>query len=891
MARLRCVLAIAFAIAIAGCGASAPQHQKSEPQQTDGPGAVIGTGDVREPEPVLSAGAGEVRAVTYVSKSGVTDAYTYVTATIYVPRGTPPQGGFPVVAYGRAIGSPSPDCAFSPPAAKAAATAAIAGFLNAGYVVTVPDFQGLGTPSDGTSVYHPYLDSASAGYNLIDAVRATRKLVPQTSEIWFAIGEAQGGQGAWAVNELSDDYGHPTLRGTVSISPTAEVDGLADAAATGTLTPDQLTMYLGYLQTLDKQFAGQFPLDDYRRGPAKDNWNLLLNCNPNEDAAREAVIAEISPDDLRPATPQALELLRGYLRKTTLPQGPAKQPMLVVFGDDDRLTPAAWTQRAIVRACAMGDVITVSQVPSPTLPDPAILDWMTTRAADGAVPNDCPEFVAEHPLPPSEPPVPSGEPLSPANAATPPNREGPAAAVGSPQPEAGPAGLSLVSGWLPMAIQVLAIGALIGATGWRSKTWRLRRLPVAFAVGAAVIPAVWWILVSQGWGPHYPWGLWPWIGLTGFSAAVLILRWRGSPWWRRAVALATVPLCVLATATAVNASLSYLPTVGMAWLRITGQQPAQWIDQEKLLAMRRDGVRPARGTVVSITTPSDISGFPHRDELVYLPPVWFTSNPPPQLPVVMMIGPEFSTPPDWLLYAGGLRILDQFALRHRGSAPVVVFPDTSGSFTNDTECVNGPRGNATDHITKEVVPYLISNFGVSTDASRWGLSGWSSGGTCSAMLLVTHPELFSAIVDLDGQLGPNAGPKNQTIARLFGGDAEAWAAFDPKTVVETHGPYQDKAAWIAVSEEIPTTHIPAGTPLPPDALADWDTRSEDHAKTAMQLCTLFAAYDIECSVVGYGGGHDYASAAAGFAAALPWLAGRLRTPGVPVIPLPGAQPN
>jgi S-formylglutathione hydrolase FrmB len=106
----------------------------------------------------------------------------------------------------------------------------------------------------------------------------------------------------------------------------------------------------------------------------------------------------------------------------------------------------------------------------------------------------------------------------------------------------------------------------------------------------------------------------------------------------------------------------------------------------------------------------------------------------------------------------------------------MVFPDTSGSFTNDTERVNGPRGNAPDHLVKEFVPQIVSGF--NTQPSNWGLVGWSSGGTCSLILAVSHPEIFSAIVDLDGQLGPNAGKKQQTIARLFGGDADAWAAFD-----------------------------------------------------------------------------------------------------------------
>jgi len=292
---------------------------------------------------------------------------------------------------------------------------------------------------------------------------------------------------------------------------------------------------------------------------------------------------------------------------------------------------------------------------------------------------------------------------------------------------------------------------------------------------------------------------------------------------------------------------------------------------------------------VRITTPSNISGFSHRDELVYLPPAWFASNPPPRLPVVMMVGAELGSPSDWLQSGHALDILDAFALQHRGVTPVTVLPDISGSFANDTECVNGPRGNAADHLIKESVPYVISHFGVRPEASAWGLTGWSSGGTCSLLLAVKHPELFSTIVDLDGQLGPNAGKKKQTIARLFGGDLEAWAAFDPRSVVEAHRYYSNTAAWIGLSAEIPTTHRAAGAGRPQsDVLKDWDTYSEDHTKTADQLCELLSAHGIECSVVGYRGGHDFPSAANGFKDALPWLAGRLGTPGVRPIALPGA---
>ena len=43
------------------------------------------------------------------------------------------------------------------------------------------------------------------------------------------------------------------------------------------------------------------------------------------------------------------------------------------------------------------------------------------------------------------------------------------------------------------------------------------------------------------------------------------------------------------------------------------------------------------------------------------------------------------------------------------------------------------------------------------------------GGTCAVDLTVMHLGMFSAFVDIAGDLGPNSGTKAQTIARLFGG--------------------------------------------------------------------------------------------------------------------------
>jgi len=273
---------------------------------------------------------------------------------------------------------------------------------------------------------------------------------------------------------------------------------------------------------------------------------------------------------------------------------------------------------------------------------------------------------------------------------------------------------------------------------------------------------------------------------------------------------------------------------------------------------------------VPVTIDGTASGFKHRGELVYLPPAWFASDPPRPLPTIMMIGGEFNTPADWLRAGNAIRTIDDFGAQHAGYAPVLVFVDSGGAFNNDTECVNGSRGHAPghDHLTKDVPPYVATTFGVQAD--HWGVVGWSMGGTCAVDLTVMHPDMFSAFEDIAGDIGPNSGNKDQTVARLFGGNADAWAAFDPTTVMTKHGPYAGVAGWFDVNGSTATVQ----------------RAKNDQAAAANSLCALGAANGIDCAVVTQPGKHDWPFAAHAFAAALPWLAGQIGTPDVPPTPLP-----
>jgi acetyl esterase/lipase len=337
--------------------------------------------------------------ITYTSTSGITDGHTLVTGTVFAPKGQPPAGGWPIIAFGHPTAGTLSDCAPSLSPTLKGQSDLVTLLVKLGYVVTVSDYQGLGVDK----TYHPYLDSTTAGYNLIDSVRAARKLIPEASNRWLAMGTSQGGQAAWAANELAQNYGGGLiLVGSVSVSPPADIVGFADAAAAGVLTKEQQPALQSILAALKNEYP-DFNLDDYRRGVVADKWDVLAACEGPKVDERASVVEQITPDDLRPSSPAAVEVLRAYLQKMTLPQGPAAAPMIVIYGGLDKFVPAAWTDRAIVAACQMGDVIDVALQPGKGHTDvdvSAVYPWIAARFNGEPAPNSCGAITA--PPPPEE---------------------------------------------------------------------------------------------------------------------------------------------------------------------------------------------------------------------------------------------------------------------------------------------------------------------------------------------------------------------------------------------------------------------------------------------------------------------------------------------------------
>ncbi|MBF6073705.1 hypothetical protein IU498_03580 [Nocardia beijingensis] len=443
-------------------------------------------------------------------------------------------------------------------------------------------------------------------------------------------------------------------------------------------------------------------------------------------------------------------------------------------------------------------------------------------------------------------------------------------------------GISLLHGWLPVTVALLAALIVLVAVARRGRRWWLIRLPLCVAVGVAAALAAEWYVADEGLASDpAPVTLWAWVGVTAAAVAVALAGWPGARWWRRGAAVLAIPLTLVSTGIVLNQWVGYYPTVQAAWGAVTAGPLPHQTDLSALPGLRNTTVTD--GKLVPVRIPDAGSGFPHRTEYVYLPPAWFAGPAPPALPVVMMIGGEFNTPADWIRSGRIMPALDRFTEADGGQAPILVFVDASGSFNNDTECVDGPRGNAAGHLTEDVPAYVESRFGASADPANWAVVGWSMGGTCAADLAVMHPELVHTFVDIAGDLGPSSGTKEQTIARLFGGDAAAWAAFDPLTVMAAHGPYTGVAGLF--DDLVPAQRSGRATthpPVPDDDRAGLGGRDgvpdSGEVGAAGKLCAAGRAAGIDCTVYTTEGGHTWQFAAAAFTSSLPWLAGRVGLP-------------
>jgi hypothetical protein len=352
------------------------------------PGSVISA--MTMPKFLGAAGSRDLRAarVVYRSTNGDSGAATTVSGSVFTPDREPPPGGWPIIALAHGTTGLDEECAPSLTDDLWGLSEPVLGYLENGYAVAMADYQGLG--EDGV---HPYLDSKTAGLNVIDSVRALRHAFTGVSDRWLAFGGSQGGGAAWAADGLAKSYAPElNLVGAVANSPAADVTGVVAKAQRDVLTDDQMPLFLSIVESVARLHP-DVDRGDFRSGAAANYWVPLLSCNPDTSTYRAAQKKRLTPAEFVPRTAAAADGLREVLAKWALPQQPLSAPLSVDYGSDDQFIDAQWTTDAIARQCALGGVVQWDRQPGKGHGDIDIGDqftWLADRFAGGPATNQCP---------------------------------------------------------------------------------------------------------------------------------------------------------------------------------------------------------------------------------------------------------------------------------------------------------------------------------------------------------------------------------------------------------------------------------------------------------------------------------------------------------------------
>lgn len=338
--------------------------------------------------------AGTLTRVVYRSTGGYAGGFgTEVSGVIAVPEGTPPPGGWPIVALGHGTTGTDPSCGPSDYPDLLGEDGNVTRLLNRGFVVAASDYQGLGTAVPNARP-HPYLEPKTVAYNMIDAVRAARNVVPDTSDRWAAIGASQGGQAAWASAEQAGDYGQDLdFVGAAALAPAADLSPITDAGVDVTYT-DAQKIFIPNLVAGLREVHPDLDPDDYMRGGLAAGAEKFTSCGPTSTADRFSAAMSIRPGDAAISDQAAVDKIRGILEEDALPAGPAGGPLFVAYGDQDTIILPEWTTAAVRKACAEGDVIDVVRKPDGGHTNLGVtgdaVDWIVDRFDGEPAPDSCP---------------------------------------------------------------------------------------------------------------------------------------------------------------------------------------------------------------------------------------------------------------------------------------------------------------------------------------------------------------------------------------------------------------------------------------------------------------------------------------------------------------------
>ncbi len=333
------IAAVTLGIASAG-GAKAKRHGRQS-------GTMIASTAVSAP-----GVDGTAHVIKYWSTSARNRRQS-VTGIVYVPFGTPPVGGWPVVSYAHPTNGMANGCA--PSLDPSNDVPAINDMLDSGWEVTATDYQGEGNQhlAPTSRGLQPHGVNIAEAHNIIDIVRAASD-VPgaDPSSNYVVWGHSQGGGASVFSLELAASYAPDLhLLGAVASAPSVDLaDGFFGAPTDGASA-----FTLMYVAGYHAAYGNKVPLSLLTATGRRLYSQLGGQCYDQTATA----VGQYRVDQVFTTTtvpPNFLAALNANdpLRLVTR----SASPLLVVQGLDDTTDPPNETQTMTNHLCDLGqDVV------------------------------------------------------------------------------------------------------------------------------------------------------------------------------------------------------------------------------------------------------------------------------------------------------------------------------------------------------------------------------------------------------------------------------------------------------------------------------------------------------------------------------------------------------
>ncbi len=340
-------------------------------------------GTIIRSQPITAPTGAKAWRVLYHSRSVGGDDIA-VSGVVVAPTGAAPKGGRTVVTWAHGTAGLADQCAPSKSTDAAAAIPFVDDLVQAGYVVTATDYEGLGTPG-----VHPYLVGESEGRSVLDAARAAKDLdATRANDDVLVAGHSQGGQSALFAGELAASYA-PELQvlGVAAAAPAADVEQILPLAG-------GIRGGGGYLVMGVEGFHAAYPQVD----PASV---LTPDALSKADVATTKCAGDVmdiynnGASSVLAHDPLSIPTWQKLLHTNSAGNRSAGAPLLIVQGTADTTIPQVLTDVFVKKACAANDTVdyrTYTGATHGSVIDAAHADvvaWMTDRAGGAAAPSTC----------------------------------------------------------------------------------------------------------------------------------------------------------------------------------------------------------------------------------------------------------------------------------------------------------------------------------------------------------------------------------------------------------------------------------------------------------------------------------------------------------------------